>query len=82
MNNVDPTITLLTVPLDPVDINDQLSFSVDVTFTDPAGILDQPYTCNFDMDDDGVDDITVTDVMGTSCSTPLNYSEPGVYIVT
>ena len=34
------------------------------------------------MDSDLVTDITVTGVTGTSCSTPLAYSEPGVYSVT
>ncbi len=82
VSNVDPTIESLTVPWEePVDINDQASFSVAVTFSDPAGVNDELYTCAFDLDDDGVDDTTDSGVTGTSCSAVLNYAEPGVYTV-
>jgi hypothetical protein len=78
---VPPAILGLTVPLDPVDINDQGLFTVDVAFSDPAGVYDEPYTCEFDMDNDGANVVTVSGVTGTACSTALNYSVPGVYTV-
>jgi hypothetical protein len=84
INNVAPTVDNLTVPVDPININDQAVYSVDVTFSDPAGAYDEPYTCVFDMDYDGVTfdaDATVSGVTGMSCSTPLNYTDPGVYTV-
>ena len=81
VDNVAPTIVSITVPPDPVTITDQASFSVDVSFTDPAGVNDETYTCDFDLENDGLNVATVTGVMGTSCSTPLNYALPGVYTV-
>jgi hypothetical protein len=81
VNNVVPTIASITVPLDPVNINDQSSFIVDVSFTDPAGVNDEGYTCDFDLDNNGSNDVTLSGVTGTSCSTPLNYVAPDVYTV-
>ncbi len=84
VNNVAPTVDTITVPLAPVELDDQSSYTVAVTFGDPAGTLDEFYTCEFDLDYDGVTfavDVTITNVTGTSCSTPLNYTEPGVYTV-
>jgi hypothetical protein len=81
--NVAPTVESPTVPVEPVNINDQGSFSVNVTFSDPAGANDQPYTCDFDLDYDGVTfegDASVS-ASYDSCSTPLNYEGPGVYTV-
>jgi hypothetical protein len=69
------------VPLDPVNINDQANFSVNVVFSDPAGALDEPYVCEFDVNNDGIIEDTQENVIGTTCSTPLAYSEPGVYTV-
>ena len=84
VNNVVPSVDSITVPLNPVDVNDQASFSVDVEFSDPAGTVDELYTCEFDLDYDGVTftvDVTVGNVSSTTCSTPLDYTEPGVYTV-
>ena len=84
VNNVPPTVNSITLPMNPVNINVQSSFSVDVTFSDPAGTNDEPYTCAFDMDYGGAPfnaDATFTGITGTSCSNPLNYAEPGVYTI-
>ncbi|MDX1409207.1 MAG: PKD domain-containing protein, partial [Saprospiraceae bacterium] len=84
VNNVPPTVNSIGVPLDPVDITDQALHTVDVTFSDPAGANDEPYTCNFDLDYDGTtfdSDVTASGISGNSCSTPLNYADPGVYNV-
>ena len=81
VNNVAPSVATITVPLDPVNINDQASSTIDVTFSDPAGGNDAPYTCDFDFDNDGGNDATASGVTGTSCSSSLNYAEPGVYTV-
>jgi hypothetical protein len=84
VENVAPTVGAVIVPLQPIDIGDQASFSVDVTFGDPAGPYDEPYECAFDLDFDGetfAPDETAGGVTGTSCSTPLNYTYPGVYSV-
>jgi hypothetical protein len=81
VDNVAPQIEQISVPLDPVDIGDQSGTSVNVTFGDPAGAYDEPYTCAFDMDNDGEDDVTVKQVTGTSCSGALSYALPGVYTV-
>jgi hypothetical protein len=84
VNNVAPSVDSVTVPLDPVDVNYQASFSVDVGFSDPAGTADEPYTCQFDLDYDDTFtvDVTVSNEVGTTnCTTSLNYAEPGVYTV-
>lgn len=84
VNNVAPTIHSITGPVDPVNINDQSMDTGNVTFSDPAGVNDELYTCDFDLDYDGVTfepDATVNGVTGTSCNTPINYGEPGVYTV-
>ncbi len=82
INNVAPTILSLTVPwVEPININEQASSTVDVTFGDPAGSLDEFYTCTFDMNSDGQDMVTVTEVTGTACSISLDYDLPGVYTV-
>jgi uncharacterized delta-60 repeat protein len=84
VNNVAPTVNTITVPLEPVNINDQSIHSVDVDFSDPAGMYDEPYQCEFDLDYDGVTfngDAIYPGLSGTSCSTALSYTEPGVYTV-
>jgi hypothetical protein len=81
VNNVAPSVNSILVPLDPVNINDQSMYTIDVTFSDPAGVKDEPYTCDFDLDNDGTNDAMVTGVTSTSCSTQLNYAEAGVYTV-
>ena len=82
IENVKPTITSLIVPLAPVNIADQSSYSIDVAFNDPGGELDEDYVCEFDLDGDSTMDATVSGVTGSSCSTTLSYTEPGVYEVT
>lgn len=81
VNNVAPTISDITAPAAPVNINDQAAYSIDLTFNDPAGANDEPYTCDFDLDNDGVIDATATGVTGNTCSAVLNYAEPGIYTV-
>lgn len=84
VNNVAPSVDSITVPLSPVNMNDQSSFSVDVTFSDPANAADEFYTCKFDLNYDGLTfdaDVTVNNITGTSCNASLNFVEPGVYTV-
>ena len=69
--NLPPTITSLSVPLTPVDLADQASFSVDVAYTDPANLLDAPFLCDFDLDNDGSTDASVSSNT-LDCSTPLS----------
>jgi hypothetical protein len=84
IRNVAPTILTLMVPWEePVNINEQASFSIDVTFTDPAGAMDEAYNCEFDLYHDGETFATGVKVAAGygSCSTPLAYDLPGVYAV-
>ncbi len=84
VHNVAPTADSITVPTAPVDVGAQGGATVDVVFSDPAGVNDEDYTCEFDMDFDGVSvtvDQTETGVAYNTCSTTLNYAEPGVYTV-
>ncbi len=81
VNNVAPTVNSITVPTAPVNINEQSAYSIDVTFSDPAGANDEPYTCDFDLDNDGVNDISAIGITGTSCNTTFNYAEPGIYTI-
>ena len=82
VSNVDPTIESLTVPWEePVNIDEQASLTVDAVFSDPSGSHDEPYTCVLDMNNDGLNVVTEAGVMGSSCSTALNYTLPGVYTV-
>lgn len=81
VNNVAPTVETIALPVVPVAIKDQTSFNIDVTFRDPAGAADEPYTCDFDLDNDGTVDQTVSNVAGATCNTPLAYAGPGVYTV-
>jgi uncharacterized protein (UPF0548 family) len=81
IHNVAPSVDSIGVPSTPVHIDEQASYSVDVAFTDPAGANDEPYTCDFDLNNDGVEDETVSGVTGTSCSATLNYATSGVYTV-
>ena len=80
VNNVAPAIDSISVPVDPVDINDQ-PISVSATFSDPAGAYDVPYTCTVDYGDGIVPQAGVADF--TTCFGPAHsYAEPGVYAVT
>jgi hypothetical protein len=80
VNNIAPTIENVSIPTEPININEQSSYQINVAYSDPGGTFDESYTCDFDMNYDGIIDAT-TQVAGTSCSTPLTYSEPGVYTV-
>jgi uncharacterized delta-60 repeat protein len=80
VSNVPPTVNTITVPLDPVALNDQL-VSASATFSDPAGSNDEPYTCLVNYGD-GTGDQAGT-VTGTTCDGPDHtYAEPGVYAVS
>jgi M6 family metalloprotease-like protein len=84
VSNVAPAVAAVNVPLVPVDLNEQAMYAVHVSFSDPAGSQDEPYTCTFDLDYDGANfsaDSVVSEVSGMSCSTTLTYSEPGLYRV-
>ncbi len=80
VNNVAPSVDSVTVPADPVDINDQ-PLSASATFSDPADTADETYTCTVDYDDGaGSQEGTVS---GTTCTGPdQTYADPGVYRVT
>ena len=54
VTNVAPTVSGLAVPTEPVSVDILTTSFVDVAFSDPAGVLDEPYTCEFDFDSDGV----------------------------
>jgi hypothetical protein len=74
----------ISIPIEPVNINEQSASTVNVTFSDPAGEQDELYECAIDLDYDGEAfnaDVILSGVTGTSCSTPLNYAEAGVYTV-
>jgi len=80
VNNVAPTVTAVSLPAAPTAIGDQ-PIAASGTFTDPAGIADEPYTCAVDFDD-GSGPRTGS-VTGTTCTGPnQTYSAPGIYAVT
>jgi PKD repeat protein len=77
VRNVAPTITSLTGPVDPVEVNSAVSLTA--TFTDPG--LDDTHTATFDWDDTtSIDYVLINgerEVTGTH-----TYTEAGVYTVT
>ena len=76
VNNVAPTITTLTAPIDPVQLGN--SINLDAEFTDP-GFLDT-HTASIDWGDTIVDDLgTATSPIPTQTHT---YASPGVYTIT
>jgi len=78
--NQPPTVISISVPLDPVDINNQ-PVSASATFSDPDGANSAPYTCTFDYGD-GTNPEAGT-VNGSTCTGPDHiYAEAGVYVVT
>lgn len=80
VENVAPSVDSITVPIVPVDINNQ-PINASATFSDPAGANDEPYTCSIDYGD-GVGAQTGA-VSGTTCIGPnQTYAMPGVYPVT
>ena len=80
VDNVAPSVDSITVPIVPVDTNNQ-PINVSATFSDPAGTDDEPYACMVDYGD-GAGAQTGT-VSGTTCIGPnQTYAMPGVYPVT
>ena len=78
--NVPPTVESISVPLDPVNINDQ-PVSASATFSDPAGTSDEPYTCTFNYGDGTGDQ--AGSVSNMTCTGPDHtYTTPGVYTVS
>jgi probable HAF family extracellular repeat protein len=74
----------ISIPLEPVNINDQSTSTINVTFSDPAAAQGETYECALDFDYAGEAfnaDVILSGVTDTSCSTPLNYTEAGVYTV-
>jgi hypothetical protein len=80
VDNVAPTVVSLTpAPADPV-LAIGASITFNATFTDPAGVEDETYTCRFDWDGDGTVDGLIASAFGT-CSGNTSYSTAGVYPV-
>lgn len=81
IRNVAPTVgPIAGVPLDPVAISDQ-PLGVSADFSDPAGTVDEPYTCAVNYDDGT--GLSAGAVSATTCLGPDHtYAEPGVYIVS
>jgi hypothetical protein len=78
LNNVAPTVGEITAPLDPVQVNTEISTSAD--FTDP-GVLDI-HTAEWDWGDGDTSPGTVTETDGSgSVSGGYIYTTPGVYTV-
>jgi nitrous oxidase accessory protein NosD len=78
--NVAPTLgTIAPDPEDPVvAVDTPVSFSA--PFSDPAGAVDEPYSCNFDWDSNGAIDETIETTYGT-CNGSHAYGSAGVYTV-
>lgn len=80
INNVPPTVESISVPLDPVNIDDQ-PVSASATFSDPAGTNDVTYTCTFNYGD--VTGDQAGSVSDMTCTGPDHtYTMPGVYTVS
>jgi len=79
VDNVAPTITSFTGPIDPVNINDPVE--VEGVFTDP-GTLDT-HTATIDWDDDTTSSGTVIETDGSgNVDGSHYYDQPGVYTIT
>ena len=79
VSNVAPTVGPVVVPLDSININNQL-LSVNAVFSDPAGTADETYSCTFDYGDGTGPQAGA--VLGTTCTGPdQTYAQPGVYEV-
>jgi hypothetical protein len=80
LNNVAPSIDSITVPLYPVNIENE-PVSASATFNDPAGVNDEYYTCSVNYGDNSGDELrTVTNF---ECIGPDHeYCEPGVFSVS
>jgi hypothetical protein len=80
--NVAPSVTGISVPSDPVNLDDQSAFVAAVSFSDPAKANDNGYICEFDFDNNGTMDVTDSAVAYDSCQASLTYPGPGVYTVS
>jgi PKD repeat protein len=78
--NVAPVVESIVSPMAPMAIADQL-VDVTATFSDPAAIFDESYTCTVNFGDNIGDQPGTVD--GTTCTGPVHvYSAPGVYSVS
>ncbi|MFC1984247.1 PKD domain-containing protein, partial [Chloroflexota bacterium] len=79
VNNIAPTVGVITAPADPVQISTEVNTSAD--FSDP-GILDT-HTAVWDWGDETTTVGTVTETNGSGTVTGNHpYNTPGVYMVT
>lgn len=79
INNVPPTITSVTGPIDPIKVG--AAASVTANFTDP-GVLDT-HTCSIDWDDGTTSSGAVNETNGSrSCTGTRTFSQAGVYTIT
>ena len=78
VNNVAPTVGVITAPTDPVQVNTEINASAE--FTDP-GVLDT-HTAVWDWGDDTTSVGVVNEADGSGSVTGSHtYTEPGVYTV-
>jgi hypothetical protein len=79
VNNVAPTVGVPVVSAEPSLVSK--SVSARATFSDPAGDLDEPYTCVVNYGDTNMN--WQGAVSGNTCSGPMHaYAKIGTYIVT
>jgi uncharacterized protein len=79
VNNAAPTLSAVVITPEPSFENE--SVVAKVTFTDPAGALDQPYKCTINYGDSDLNWPGV--VSGYTCSRPAHtYTKYGTYTVT
>ncbi|MFC1865001.1 PKD domain-containing protein, partial [Chloroflexota bacterium] len=79
VNNVAPTVGVITAPVDPAEVNTEINVSAD--FTDP-GILDT-HTAVWDWGDETTTAGTVSETNGSGIATGTHtYIGAGVYTVT
>jgi hypothetical protein len=79
IQNVAPTVTGLTVPEVPVPLGTAIDLAF--TFTDPAGALDNPYRCAFNVNTSNMTWVSGEPGSvdyGTPCRLTYTYTEPGV----
>lgn len=80
VDNVAPTVGLVAIPTDPVNINAG-PVTASAVFSDPAGAADAPFTCTVDYGDGAGPQVGT--VVGTTCTGPAQvYAGTGVYEVT
>jgi hypothetical protein len=78
VNNVAPSVTAITAPIDPVSLDDQ-PVQVNADFSDPAGKDDEPYSCTIDYGDGSAAQNGT--VSGTTCTDSHTYAEAGIFTV-